>query len=364
MQVNQIKKFGNLTRGLMLPLLLIFGVILAGTFSSPAQAQEPSEPPFINLVQNGNFESGFYPVPELGFEPPEGGQVPLGWRWFKNSAYGKYNIYNQEGFGLACEGDDELGFLGLNSLSLHMQSTDQQDARLGVYQTVSVVPGQDYRFSMQGTIQSMQGSPEKSDRSHKVELVFDQSGGDDWTAIPNEQWTRLPWSEYLLEFKTSGPDDPDLAKIESYQTTIKAQSNKLTIFIVAWRQWADWRSVRYTIDCISLVPLNPALGTPAQSGGLFNELTAQLPEAKAAQSANSSGAQPAAATDSLAAPGSAESNPESTSSPTPAETQAIIPDSGGVLKSSSAPLLIITAISLIAGLVGAGLWNIRRKKVH
>jgi len=204
-----------------------------------------------------------------------------------------------------------------------MQSTDQQDARLGVYQTVDVVPGQDYLFSISGTIQSMHGGPEQSDFSHKVELVFDHTGGDDWQAIPNEKWTRLPWSEYELEFKVSGPDDPDIATIENYATIVRAQSNRMTIFIAAWRKWPDWRSVRYTLDFAALTPLNEASPTALQ----------QVEASKEAAANTTNGAQPASMT----------TETQARAANTPAEEPAIIPDSGGVPEKDSATTLLMKA---------------------
>ncbi len=348
MQEKKIEKLGQfITLGIL--SCLIFGVSLAG-LTGLAYAQEGDDDQdedeaffgLSNVVVNGNFEDGFYPVPGLGFEPPDVGQVPIGWEWFKNDAYGKYTIQNQEGFGLVCPADAAIGFPDFGALAIHMQSTDQQDARLGVYQTVDVVPGVDYLFSISGTVQSMQGSPEKSEDSHKVELVFDQSGGDDWRAIPNEEWTRLPWSEYDLEFKVSGPDDPDLATIEDYKTVVRARSNKMTIFLAAYRKWPDWRYVRYTFDCVSLIPLNEVPASMRPGG-----------ETPAAPVASANGAQPAAIT----SPGDSQPDVPAADSP------AIIPDSGGVPEKNLGTTILITSVSLfiLFGLIGAGVWNIRRK---
>lgn len=349
MQVKIMRKLVQLGLAVAIPTL---GLLFFGLPASLVQAQEDLFA-FNNLIRNGNFEMGFYPVPELGFEPPDVGQVPKEWGWFKNSAYGKYNIYNLEGFGLVCPGDVELNALNLGALALHMQSTDQQDARLGVYQTVDVVKGQTYIFSISGTIQSMQGSPKGSDDGHKFELVFDHTGGADWTAIPNEEWTRLPWGEYELEFETSGPEDPDLATIEEYSTAVTAQSNKMTIFIAAWRKWADWRSVRFMLDCVSLVPASQAdlvrVKEPdnvVSNPSLFNNTG----ETEAQEAATLVGRE---------APGQT-SQPAPV--PAPAESQAIIPDSGGVLAGRSPVVVITLAALVISGLLGAGMWNIRRKQ--
>jgi hypothetical protein len=167
-----------------------------------------------NLIANGNFEYGYYSVPELGFEPPQQGNVPKGWGWFAAPVYGKVTIDNHEGFGLTCKDDlgmektlDELddggGVFGPipdaparkpnNTLTFRIQSADENDMRLGVYQTVNVIPGRDYRFSMSGTIlvQSGGGTLQSDDpevpreaQNHTIEVSFDESGGNIWSDVP------------------------------------------------------------------------------------------------------------------------------------------------------------------------------------
>ena len=316
---------------------------------------EPGEivPGANNLVANGNFEFGFYTVPELGFEPPDVGHVPNNWNWFKNEKYGKYNIYDNAGFGLICPDDLKEGTRGKNSLSLHIQSTDVSDARLGVYQTINVVPGQDYLFSISGTIQ-VQAGGSSPDINHRVLVYFDQTGNTDWRAIPHEDWTVLPWREQELEFKPSGPEDPDLAKIEDYLQVVKAKSDKLTIFLMGWRRWANWRTGIFTLDCVSLIPLNQA-DIPAAIPRMSEISVTTVDEALEAGAEVEPGAAPQ--------PEPAVVPDNDTSEETPGADQAIIPPSGGILESSGNAVLVgATAIILILGLVGAGIWNARRQK--
>lgn len=337
MQVNKIKHVGKIAALILLPAFLL--ITSLGLLVELAQAQLGSayDPP-DNKVVNGNFEGGFYPVPQLGFEPPDVGQVPLGWEWFRNETYGKYTIQNQEGFALVCPVDDPVGYPNFGALSLDMQSTDQPYAKLGVYQVVDVVPGQEYLFTISGTIQSMQGSQESSDFSHSVDLALDQTGNTNWQAVPDDVWTPLPWGEYALEFVLSGPDDPDIATVEDYTQRIRAQSNQLTIFLMAKRELPDWRYVRFTFDCIGLIPIDRA----AELDLLPTTTTT---------------AQPAAA--EVASSTEATSNAD-----TPAESSAIIPDSGGVPQTNRGRVILIVVVSVfvLLGLVGAGLWNIISRK--
>ncbi|MBE7553283.1 MAG: hypothetical protein HS126_19605 [Anaerolineales bacterium] len=301
-----------------------------------------------NLITNGNFEAEFYGAPELGFEPPEAGAIPTNWLWFKSQAYGKYNIYGNEGFTVSCPDDFRLFTNSDFSLALHMQSTDQPDARLGIYQTVAVTPGQQYLFSMKGAIQAQPGAS-SPDINNRVEVLFDQGGGNDWQAVPHEKWTSLPWREQELEFEfeLSGPDDPDLAQVETYYTIVKAASNRLTVFIDAWRRWPNWRTTIFTIDCVSLTPLNQV-----DVAALAPRLSQLSTTAVDAALKGSTG---------VAAPASIPATGQTTV--LPAAEGVAVPAAGGILDTKSNWLLItVASVVIILGLVGAGIWNARRQK--
>jgi hypothetical protein len=350
MPVKNLKRVG---RPEMIAVFLLAILLLSMAQGTLAQTGDEDAPGANNLIYNGNFEFGFYPVWELGFESSDTGNVPHDWNWFQSNKYGKYNIYNNEGFGLICADDLDDGTTGKNSLSLHMQSTDEADARLGVYQSVSVTPGQDYLFSLNGVIQVQQGGT-APDVNHNAMLYFDHTGNTTWHKIPHEAWTRIPWSEQELEFKVSGPDDPDLAQVEDYYEVVTAKSDTLTIFLMGWRRWANWRTGIFTFDCVSLVPMN-TVNVDALAPQLSELSATTLDEALE----SSTGVQPAAVTVAE------EADVETISPETAAEVSenSIIPPSGGILEAAENPLLIgVVSISVIAALVGAGVWNARRQK--
>jgi hypothetical protein len=222
------------------------------------------------LLYNGNFEYGFYQVPQLGFEIPDVGNVPNNWQWYRNPAYGKYNINNNQTLGLHCVDDLTPELVALlqqqaaqenegfgpypgyvppepnNAAMFQIQSSDQQDARMGIYQVVNVVPGQTYRFSMSGTIQIQSGAstlqptdPEapREAQNHTVELFFDHRGGTDWKAIPQEEKIIIEWKEndVLFEYESDEDEGKGISPIENFETLVTARSNKLTIFIGAER---------------------------------------------------------------------------------------------------------------------------------
>ncbi len=326
-----------------------------------------------NLVLNGNFEFGYYQVPQLGFEPPHVGNVPNNWNWYKSNTYGKVTIDNNQQFGIVCRDDigaaetfnnppdDGEGIYGPipdftyippnNSLELHIQTSDEPDMRLGVYQTVNVVPGQDYLFSISGTIQTQSGAktlqPDNEElpreaQNHTLEISFDQNGGTNWEAIPLEKRHIVEFDEHKLEFKVS-EDDEDIAVVQDFQTVVRARSDKMTIFMTGWRKWSNWRTTRFIIDCVSL--------TPVGSGGVPG------PRVSNADPFSDNGIEAAAITE----PPAADSADNVEQAP-PAETQ-IIPPSGGILdRAGSSILLIAASIVVLVGLVGAGIWNIRRQR--
>lgn len=256
----------------------------------PTPGPPPPPPPRPNLVQNGNFEFGFYNVgwPALGFEPGQSGAVPQEWGWYKSKTYGKVRIFDNQNLGIACDeslfgqppertipvDDARFGYIpglvirntNISALGLEMQSTDEQDMRLGVYQTVEVRPGVTYRFSLRGTLQIQSGAttlqPDdprapREDQNHTIELYFDHTGNTDWKAIPHPQWTQIEFEEQKLEFKVS-EDEEDLAEVQDYVSFVTAQSNKMTIFLTLWRKWANWRTGIASLDCIALTPATPA----------------------------------------------------------------------------------------------------------
>jgi hypothetical protein len=304
-----------------------------------------------NLVNNGNFEAEFYGVPELGFEPPDSGSIPVNWSWYKSQAYGKYNIYANEEVGFICPDDFRLFTNSDLSLSFHIQSSDQPDARLGIYQSVPVTPGQQYVFSIKGFIQAQPGAS-SPDINNRIEVLFDHSGGTDWQAIPHEKWLPVPFREQELEFKTSGPDDPDLARVETYYTLVKANSNRMTVFIDAWRRWPNWRTTIFTIDCISLTPLNQ-VDVAALAPRLSQFSTTAVDAALKGSSGGA--AAPAGAPMSIPATGQ--------SLVIPAAEVVAVPAAGGILDTKTNWLLItVASVVVIVGLVGAGVWNARRHK--
>ncbi len=369
--VNKAEQIGIVIFAFIL-ILLTAGLLIqppADVYARGEGTPQPGAatpiPQSDNLLLNGSAEFGFYPVPQLGFEPPDVGNIPHYWAWFKSNTYGKYDIDNNINTRLICPEDRVLRSGSRNAVGIYIQSTDQADARLGIYQTVNVVPGKDYLFSISGTIEVQSGAS-SPDINNRAILAFDHTGGSDWSAIKFEDWIVLPLREQQLEFKRSGPDDPDIAEVEEYYTVVTAESNRMTVFLGAWRRWANWRTSNFTFDCISLVPLEK-VDVNAIAPILTEYSTTDVDEAVGSPAA--AGIKPdAGESQPETQPADSESSPLTDAQPTPVpaapvEKPAEIPDSGGILETKENWLLIVVvSVIVIGGLMGAGIWNMRRQK--
>jgi hypothetical protein len=157
---------------------------------------------------------------------------------------------------------------------------------------------------------------------------------------------------------------------------VRAESDKLTIFLMGWRRWANWRTGRFTFDCVSLVPLETV--NVARVVPRLSEISVTtVDDALEAGSAAPPGSAPSAAEPAVV-PATGQEKRGDTPEPAvvaPAERAekeessvsdpgaVVIPPSGGVIESSGNALLIgVVSIILIVGLVGAGIWNARRQK--
>lgn len=218
-----------------------------------------------NMLLNGNFEFGFYGIPYMGAEllefPTEGApliypqvsRAPNSWDWFKNDqAAGRYQMVDRSA---------ETSIIGvcpddvapsLSSLVLFMQATDQPNARLGIYQTVDVTPGQDYYFSILGLILTEPALVSPSP-THSIQIAFVHYETDDWRSVPEEDWISIKWPEQRPSF--AGQTFP----VENYLATLTAERDKMTVFVSFVRTLPNHRSSIVYLDCLGLYPKDVVL---------------------------------------------------------------------------------------------------------
>jgi hypothetical protein len=150
----------------------------------------------------------------------------------------------------------------------------------GIYQTVAVVPGKQYRLTIKGIIRSDEGDIELSDYGYRLQYAIDQSGGSSWELLADEAWVELPWDEQPLSDPLDGA-----YRVDSYDTTITPESDRLTLFIRGWKKWVNQGSGVFDLDEISLVGPAPAnLDLPrAQAAVVGNPISAGEDELAAAE---------------------------------------------------------------------------------
>ncbi len=184
-----------------------------------------------NVLRNGNFEEGFQP-----------NQLGKYWNGFNNGS-ADFSFHIDDWPLVVVEGK--------HTQLIEIKNALLPDRYLGIYQTADVIPGKSYDFSMRGLIRTNTGDVQQTKYGYRLQVGFDLTGGQDWEAV--KKWVELPWDEQLRI--------QDSFRTDAYTTTLTAQNDKLTVFIRAWKKWADSGEGDYDVDDIQLV--GPAPATPA-----------------------------------------------------------------------------------------------------
>jgi hypothetical protein len=187
-----------------------------------------------NVLRNGNFEEGFQPN-ELG----------KFWGSFNNGD-AKYSFHIDDWPLVVVEGK--------HTQLIEIKEASRPDRYLGIRQTATVIPGQVYTFSMRGLIRTNVGDVQKTSFGYRLQVGFDLNGGQNWEDVT--KWVELPWDE---QQRVQGS-----FRFDAYTATLTAKTERLTVFIRAWKKWADSGEGDYDVDDIRLV--GPALVSPPAPG--------------------------------------------------------------------------------------------------
>jgi hypothetical protein len=183
-----------------------------------------------NVLRNGGFEEGF-----------QANQLAKSWSGFDNGA---------AAFSFHIDDWPLVVIEGQFSQMVEIKNAVEPDRFLGIYQTARVIPGKAYTFTMRGLVRTNTGNVQETQFGYRMQTGFDLKGGQDWQAV--QDWVELPWDEQLRL--------QDSFRFETYTTTLTANSDKLTVFIRAWKKWGDAGEGDYNLDDVSLV--GPALVAP------------------------------------------------------------------------------------------------------
>lgn len=207
--------------------MLTVGGGLASSTSLPAAT--------VELLRNGSFEQGFATVPGCGM-------VGIYWGCFQNGGTAEYGFFDDQWKPVVFDGQHSQ-LIEINT----KQIGGDPDRYAGIYQTVDVIPGATYRFTIRGMIRAddQDGDPWR----YRVQVAFDHSGGSNWAAVG--EWIELPWDNYYPRTAPGG--------FSEYTTTVIARGSRMTVFVRVWKKWGDWyREVDVNVDAISLMGPVPA----------------------------------------------------------------------------------------------------------
>jgi hypothetical protein len=182
-------------------------------------------------LANGSFEEGFYATP-VGF-------VGNHWKWFHNGGRATYGFYDETWSPVIYDGKHSA----LIEINTYNQAGSDPDRYAGIYQTVAVVPGETYELSLHGMLRALEDDPDRQGYNYRVQYGLDYDGGDNWRAVT--EWYELPWNEVHPRLLPGS--------MESFSTSIKATSNRLTLYIRVWKKWGTaMRELDVNVDAISL----------------------------------------------------------------------------------------------------------------
>jgi len=208
--------------------------LLVSVFATPGTQFAAGE---TERLANGSFEGGFRATP-VGF-------VGKHWMWFNNGGQATYGMYDETWAPVIYDGKHSQ-LLEINTYGLAGSDADRYS---GIYQTVAVVPGEVYALSLHGMMRALEDDPDRACCNYRVEIGFDYNGGTDWQAVGT--WFELPWNTVHPRL-TPG-------SMESYSTSVKATSDRLTLFVRVWKKWGTARKeLDVNLDAISLKGAMPA----------------------------------------------------------------------------------------------------------
>jgi LysM repeat protein len=194
----------------------------------------------VNVLANGDFESGFAQIPGCGI-------VGAQWSCFTNGGSANYGFY-----------DDQWGPVvasGAHSQLIEINTFGRSDADhnriAGIYQTVRVVPHGNYTFSLKGMIRTTElaGDPWR----YRVEVGWVQGVSKDWHQVAN--WIDVGWDTY---YPRTEPGN-----FSQYSTQITAASEQVTVFIRVLKKWGvPEMELDVNLDAIALTGPAPHVYHP------------------------------------------------------------------------------------------------------
>jgi len=220
-------------------VLALLGTMVLGSASGLAMGS-------VELLKNGNFESGFRNVPGCGM-------VGNSWGCFTNGGTVDYGFYDDQWAPVVKDGKNSQ----LIELNTMQYAASEANRYAGIYQTVSLVKGANYTFKVSGGMRERNPDPNDDAFRYRVEWGYTTDGSTKWANVTN--WAELPWDK--IDERTSPTG------LLSFSTTFQAPSSKATIFVRVWKKWGSpYKELDVNLDAISLVGKGPIKVKPPKDG--------------------------------------------------------------------------------------------------
>ena len=209
-------------------------VLMVGLLYMPSPVFSQQNPELQNVIANGNFEEGFQ---DFG--------VGYGWGAFSNG---------QAIAGWSTDTWDKVLPAGQSKAQMiEIKDAQTLNRYAGIYQTVNVIPGAQYKLTIKGLIRSTEGDITVSDYGYRLQVGVDQHGGTAWELVADNDWQELTWDEQALFDPAGG-----IYRFDTHESTITAEGDQLTLFIRGWKKWINNGSGIFDIQEVSLVGPAPA----------------------------------------------------------------------------------------------------------
>ena len=257
------------------PIHVLIGfVFLISVFALTLLTTRSEQTSATNVLQNGDFEGGFRFVPACGM-------VATGWGCFTNDDAAIYGAVADVWPPVVQQGR----YSQLLSINIRQPGIPPNRV-IGIYQTVSLVPGQTYTLQLNGIIRAGDNDPDPW--RYRVEWGYTLGADTDWQHV--SRWQELPWNTYDA-IMSPGP-------FRGFSTTLRAPAARITLFVRLRAKWGTWpRQVVVNLDNLSLYGPAPQAtavtsteqpsGTPTPSG--TSETTATTVSSRETSGASTGG---------------------------------------------------------------------------
>ena len=193
-----------------------------------------------NLLSNGGFERGFASVSGCG-------DVGAQWQCFTNGGAANYGFYDEQWDPVVPEGKHSQ-MIEVNTKGL---AAGDNDRYAGISQTVRVVKGAKYKFSLRGIIRTtnLEGDPWR----YSVQVGYLDGPNADWRDVEN--WTDVGWNTYYEREKPGG--------VSGFMTNFVPDSEVITVFVRVWKKWGvAGEEIDVNLDAIELTGPSVPMSKP------------------------------------------------------------------------------------------------------